>query len=348
MNGTSLREARAIREAALDWVVQLNAEDLSAEDKAAFASWLRRSPAHVHEYLQAEATWQAMARASREVCSPIAQVMADVPAGVPEFPGATPEAERSSRARGWVWGAAAAAILTIAAAFGPSLYERLDPNRFATEVGETRQLMLADGSMLELNTRSKVRIDITETARNVFLDEGEAFFNVARDPHRVFNVYSGTAQIRAIGTQFNVYRQPKQTVVTVLEGRVAVTRAASQTRSAPGATELTAGTRVVVRSGQDPDTRRIQASPVDAAHAIAWRSRRLIFENEPLVTVVAEFNRYNERQLIIDSPVLASRRISGVFSANRPDALVDFLTQPGDVRAIALSGAKTRLTLAAP
>jgi transmembrane sensor len=204
----------------------------------------------------------------------------------------------------------------------------LNPNVYSTGVGEQRRIVLADGSSVELNTRTKIRVDFGSGSRNVYLQEGEAFFSVAKETARPFRVFSHAAVVRALGTQFNVYAPQNDTIVTVLEGRVAVT--ARDGLSAPKAlpVEVEAGRTARVEP-EKPTT--VATTRPDTA--IAWRQRRLVFENEPLAGVAAEFNRYNVQQLIVSDETLAARRISGTFDPNKPDDLVGFLTQHGEVRA---------------
>lgn len=119
-----------------------------------------------------------------------------------------------------VW--AAAAIVACAVA-GAGVYQYAQRNlTFATDTGEQRFVKLVDGSTMELNSRSRVRIRFTDGERDVDLIEGQALFHVAKDPARPFIVHSGSTLVRAVGTQFDVYRKANGTTVTVVEGRVAV------------------------------------------------------------------------------------------------------------------------------
>jgi transmembrane sensor len=332
MTASINREVNVIRETATEWVVHLSSEDVTAQERAAFTGWLRRSPAHVAEYLQAEAAWQAMQGAAREDDTAIQEIAGERCPEVMDFPGSGLAVRKRATQRPRLplmkWAVAAVVPLTLAFVFGPSIVDRFDPNLYSTGVGESRRVMLADGSEVELNTRSRVRIRMRADAREVLIKQGEAFFRVAKDPTRPFRVLSDTAVVRALGTEFNVYRQPGQTTVTVIEGRIAVMASnAADTAALPA--ELTIGQRVVI-----PGSGEVSLSTIDPVRAIAWRERRLIFENDTLSAAVEEFNRYNARQLAIGSPELAAKRISGVFKADRPDALVDFLTKTSDVRAV--------------
>jgi transmembrane sensor len=107
---------------------------------------------------------------------------------------------------------------------------------FSTDIGERRSLTLADGSMVDLNARSQLRVEFSKTERRVELLNGQALFQVAKDKARPFIVHCGDATVRAVGTQFDVYRKDSGTTITVLEGRVAVYSSA-RTDQAGGASE---------------------------------------------------------------------------------------------------------------
>jgi transmembrane sensor len=318
MNGTGQREMSAIREAAVDWVVRLNGQDLTADQKTDFMAWLRRSPTHVKEYLHAEAAWQAMGGAVAGDATSIEDLARQIEPKVASLPGLrTAAVARRPHIAVWSLGAAALVLIGLVAVF----FVSQKSGDYSTRLGEIRRVTLPDGSIMELNTQSQARVTITADFREVVLEKGEAFFAVAKDSARPFRVKSGAVLVRALGTQFNVYRQSESTRVAVVEGRVAVEQAGSKS------IELSAGNTVDLGLRQP-----VQRVATHANSAAAWRQHRLVFENETLATVVGEFNRYNSRQLAIESPELGAKRISGVFKPDRPDALVDFLTQTSGVK----------------
>jgi transmembrane sensor len=346
------KEMSAIRDTAADWVVQLNDSGLSAAERKTFSEWLCRSPIHVREYLRAEGAWQAMASAAKEDPSEVRQVLASVPSNVLEWPRQTQEANLPSR-RGFAGrrlaaAVAAAIVLAVGALFGPQILERLNPNVYSTALGEMRHVVLPDGSSVDLNTRSKIHVSMGETAREVYLYEGQAYFQVAKDPSRPFRVRSEDTVVRALGTQFDVYRKSNGTAIAVVEGLVSIAPDARVSRASPASDaaplKLKAGEGAFVRRQTGAVAKPLQAARIDSRRAVSWRQRRLIFENESLAEVVAEFNRYNSAQLSIQDPALAAARVSGVFNAQRPRALVDFLTQHGEVRATDLPGSRILLS----
>ncbi len=222
---------------------------------------------------------------------------------------------------------------------------------YTTQVGERRSITLADGSMIDLNARSAIRIKFSKSERNVDLMDGQALFEVAKDKSRPFIVRSGETIVRAVGTQFDVYRKRSGTTVTVIEGRVAVLTSLGQNVNSgsgsagpniagPSAVQrhelvtkedasralfVSAGERVTV-------TDQAMSAPerADVAAATAWVQHRLVFDASRLSDVVDDFNRYNARQLVIGDRQLEDFHVSGVYSSTDPASLVRFLrSQPG-------------------
>jgi len=343
----------AIRDAAAEWVVRMGATHVSHAEKSELATWLRRSPMHVKEYLLAEVQWQQLSEVAQADSSDVSALLAQGESSVvellPERSGTAPESAPprwpSVLRRSWRIPAAAAAVLLLFAAthIAARWIQRIDSNSYTTGIGEQRQIVLDDGSKIELNTRSRLRVAFDDVTRDVYLQEGEAFFEVAKDVKRPFRVLGETAIVRAIGTQFNVYARPTGTVVTVVEGRVTVVPVADVLALETRPVEVDAGS-----SAQIIPSANTKVASARVSTAIAWRQRRLVFEDESLAVVASEFNRYNTRQLKILDAALAAQRISGTFDANQPNSLVEFLTQHGEVRAetspaaIVLSSASVR------
>ena len=262
--------------------------------------------------------------------------------------------------------AASVALLGVLAAWG--LWSKLSVPEYATTTGEQRSLEFTDGSTVELNSRSRIRVRYSEGERAVDLLEGQALFHVAKDPRRPFIVNADGTRVRAVGTRFDVYRKHDGTVVTVVEGRVAVRTdlgAASAEESQPTATAgagsaalqdgvgvpspsdaaglsrgpilLSAGEQLVVTQKEAQ-----KASHPNIASATAWTQREIVFESATLSDVAEEFNRYNRRQLIIEDPELYGFHISGVFSSTDPDSLIRFLRERPGVR-VTVTGSEIRI-----
>jgi transmembrane sensor len=248
------------------------------------------------------------------------------------------------RGRGWgthprklLAFAASVALLTVLGSFW--IWLSLFSGIYSTAIGEQRSIELADGSTVEMNSKSRIRVRYTKNERDVDLLEGQALFHVAKDRARPFIVRADGTRVRAVGTQFDVYEKHSGTVVTVVEGEVAVL-APVNVEAPVAAPEHASATRIdipittiPVAAGEQltvtPKLAHKSEHP-NVAAATAWTERRIVFESATLSEVAEEFNRYNERQLVIEDPGLYDFHISGVFSSTDPDSLIRFLRErPG-------------------
>ncbi|MBL8268173.1 FecR family protein, partial [Steroidobacter sp.] len=201
-----------------------------------------------------------------------------------------------------------------------------------TGIGEQQQLRLSDGSILTVGARSWVTVALTDQQRDITLQSGEAFFDVAKDAQRPFVVHAGGTEVTAVGTQFNVRRSSEQVVVSVSEGIVQVASepgAGSNAESATAApVQLTAGNRVNIESnGSAP-----AAETVDAASVGGWREGRLQYINEPLRTVLADVHRYTLRDIEIADADVGALRITGTVFSNDVDGWLRTLEMSFPVR----------------
>jgi len=324
---------------ACTWFVDFRYGDVDDEAGVRFSEWLRRSPEHVQAYLGIASVWADLPDRDHDGQIDIAALIAsarasggDVIALTTSEADARHPAPRRHQVR---YAVAAAVVLTfLAAAITAWMGWGANPT-YRTDIGEQRSIALPDGSTVDMNSRSQVRIRFSERERTVDLVAGQALFEVAKDTARPFIVRSNDTQVAAVGTRFDVYRKGARTIVTVVEGRVAVV--APQTdfnqssgsgaalivgREAPRADALyvSAGEQLTV-SPQAP------AAParVDVGTATAWMQRKLVFDATPLRLVAEEFNRYNRRTLVIEGDDLGAVGISGVYSSTNPSSLLTFL-----------------------
>ena len=205
-----------------------------------------------------------------------------------------------------------------------------------TQLGESREVTLADGSVVTLAPASELSVEMSDRERRVVLSRGDAFFHVAKNPRRPFVVYTKAARIRAVGTAFGVQTDANRVVVSVVEGRVAVSgdrsleRVRGRATPPPAAVSVAADEQVTVEASGDPGVVR----KINGATELAWASGQLIFEDEEVATVVSRFNRYNRTQIVIQWPELARRRVSGVFKADEPTSFVSLITSMTGVSAV--------------
>lgn len=350
---TARPNAQILEEAAA-WFVEFQEGGVALEAREAFAIWLKASPEHVRAYLKVSGTFDELGRlgrhrtgdaealiqtalASGNVVSLSRAAPDDALQASRVLAGEAPRAPRRSFARGFARAARVAVLAVAIGALGYWLYSQRV--MYSTGTGEQRIVNLADGSTIELDAQSRIRVRLTDHDRVVDLLEGQALFHVAKDTQRPFRVKSGGTTVRAVGTQFDVNRQPNDTVVTVLEGRVAIARtpdagasaaaerAASSTVSIEAAPlYASAGEQVIVTA----QAASRSAHP-DVAAATAWRERKLVFSSSPLPVVVGEYNRYHEKRLRVADPALADFKISGIFSAADAASLIAFLRAQSNI-----------------
>jgi transmembrane sensor len=333
-----------VYEEACDWFGECRSSELDAAARRDFDRWLRQSPDHIAAYLEVAALYQeggaAIPASEADVEALIAAAVQHHDNVVDLSPSAgvrepvVPSVSRSKPRRRFAIVAslatAAAVLVVVSLMFWPQTY--------VTGIGEQRSIVLADGSTVELNSRSKIRIRFSAERRGVELIEGQALFKVAKDHARPFVVDSDGTLVRAVGTQFDVYRKREGTIVTVVEGRVAVLAEGGSndvTFAEPATAAL--GPGLLVSAGEQVTVN--ESSAQRAAHpnidsATAWRQRELVFDTASLFEVAEEFNRYNTRRLVIDKDEHYDFHISGVFSSTDPSSLIRFLQARRDLRII--------------
>jgi transmembrane sensor len=340
---------RQVVSEACAWFIEFRAGEATATTRERFDQWLRHSPEHIQAYLEVAAAWSELPTSDSQGRIDIDTLLGRARESLEEDVVVSLGAHRSAcaeptegseapRRRATRFGPLAVAasigvLVTIACVLG--WLNLRDRDTYTTGIGEQRTIRLADDSIVDLNARSKLRVRFSNALRAVDLVAGQALFHVAKDPQRPFVVLSDSMAVRAVGTEFDVYRKGDGLVVTVVEGRVAVlppnaqleAPAAAPSRSSAKGSAATGIPQLLSAGEQLTVTPRAASPPhrADVNTVTAWVRRRLIFEDTPLAEVAEEFNRYSVRRLIIDDPELARQPISGVYSSSDPSSLVGFL-----------------------
>jgi transmembrane sensor len=338
----------AIAEQAANWLVA-NDEGLDAREAAALTAWLKASPVHVEEFLRVSVIARDLREARTDPEYSLEAVLAraraedDTPVR-PLWPRVIAPITGVSSSR-WLAAAVTLAAVAVLSLGLPSLWRvrpvgSVPPSagtptlHFETRHGEQLNRRLADNSVLHLNTDSAIIIRFSETERLVLLTSGQANFEVAHEPERAFRVLTGSAEVIAIGTQFDVRLQDDSTLVTVIEGRVAVgpspmlKKGGTNPNNAPPYVQVRADQQIRVSEAEWP----AQPIAVDAQHTTAWLHREIVFDHEPLERVAAEFNRYAPKPIEIATPALRNLQISGAFATDDTDAFIAFLRTLKGVR----------------
>ncbi len=322
----------AIEDAAISWLTERD-DGFSRARERAFAHWLRTDPRHAAAIARLEQTLGLLGELP-EFRSEIntafdraAPVVAFLPACAEQ-----PTLARAPRSwsRAFVW-AGLAAALALGAVTG---WRALQPPReihFTTTVAGYERARLNDGSTLELNAASAVRVQFTAAERHVKLESGEAHFAVAHDTARPFIVSAGPIAVRAVGTAFNVrYTAGGDIEVTVTEGKVRVGQSGPASSAAESAPLVSAGQRIILPHHSPPPTVE-QVDPAALRAALAWQSRLADFAEAPLAGVIARFNARSRIQLLIADETLADRRIGGTFALDEAEAFVRLLERDGEI-----------------
>lgn len=257
------------------WFLRMHESDCSEQTRCEFEAWLAADETHYTEYQQYQALWQNL----------------DQLGMVPQ---------RGTRKKvGAVLGIIAGLTVSLCAAQWYA--ERGEV--MVTALGEHRHVVLADGTSVDMNTDSEIRVNMTDGLRKITLEKGEVLLAVARDS-RPFEVHAREAVLRDIGTVFNVRCDPDTTSVAVLEGEVKV-----NLKTEP-AIHLHGGQQVSYE-----DQRHSAIAVVSTADATAWLNGRLIFRDTPLHEVVSQINRYHSHRIELADAKLGSLKVSGEFNS---------------------------------
>jgi transmembrane sensor len=307
-----------VSEQASVWFARLQADEVTAEEQARFKSWYRASREHARAYDRMRALWEMLE-------APAQRVQAKVEAEqAPEAPSLASKGPYSRRFMG-----ASSLILGVAVLLSNQLsilYQNLQSD-YHTAPGERLTVALDDGSRVTLNTDTALNVDFSAAQRRIELLRGEGYFDVAPNKSRPFIVTNGTASARAVGTAFSVRDSADAVRVIVSEGTVEVS--ANNVHQA-----------VLVHLNQQVSYQQGRIGPVKPANileALAWQRGQLIFNRQPLSTVVDEVNRYRRGQILLINPELKERIVSGVFDTTEPDTAVDGIKATLKINSLNLS-----------
>ncbi|MDD1014429.1 FecR family protein [Pseudomonas rubra] len=288
---------------ALDWFTRLRASDLSAEERQAFEQW-RLAPENAQTYAEVELFWQQLELPARRLH----------------------KIERRAAPRSWGGWAVAASILLISGLvmLQLPLLQRLNSD-VATAVGERRQIQLADGSRLTLDSASAVDIDLRGPVRKLRLVQGQMFIEVTHDG-RPFVVDIDDAQVQVLGTRFSVSRGRDHDEVVLLKGKVEVSSAGDKRMLAPGERVTLSGSRLD------------QVEKVDADRLLAWREGQLRVREVPLRQVLEQLAEYQGSRLLYIDEQVGRRRVSGSFNLDQAGSAIDALARTQNLNVSNLAG----------
>ena len=279
------------------WVRRRHFWDWSAEDQASLDIWLAESISHRVAYWRMES---GFARTEKLVAlrEPVA------------------EAREPARRFPVLMGIAAAAALIAMVGIAATRFVLHPQDRtYSTPVGGHEKIVFADGTKVELNTDTVIRARMTTESRIVWLEKGEAYFQVKHDGAHPFMVMVGERRVTDLGTAFLVRRDESRMELAVVQGRVRFDAGSARQPSM-----LTPGD-VVTASGNTVFEAR--KSGADLQNELGWRRGVLVFDNTTLAIAAEEFNRYNRQKIVITDPAAARLAMVGTFPIHDVAAFTD-------------------------
>lgn len=286
-------------------------KDITEGQAADFVKWLEKDDSHEKRYQSVEDVWALTGALQND---PELLHIMESPARVD-----APVLQLTRRRLVWSGMAAAAAVVL---SIGAWAY--LTTGVYYTGVSEQRLISLEDGSVILLNTDTRLSVRMSANSRRVVLEKGEALFEVTHDETRPFLVDTGQGLVRDLGTKFNIYRKANSVTVSVLEGSVEVE---TEDKSLPDGpqlvTPLTRGQEVTYGDNRI----RPKVVPASVERIEAWRAGRIRFSAETLRDAVGEFNRYSKKEIILADPELEALLVTGTFRIGNTQALVAALSE---------------------
>jgi transmembrane sensor len=364
MTHSSSTAREAALNAAAIWLIRLGDADLRDDEIDAWQVWMEASPEHVRAFEDLQLLWDAAGEVDREqvvaamlatapahaaaaaaeqaasdhatVHATAAHVQPAIPlAATPQAAGSAPPASITSRhsarprSRLRRISSIAAGVAVVAVVAWGALHRSAPPPaaaelRYAAGVGQPRTVALSDGSTLQLDAGSEVVVQYSSQRRQLELLRGQAYFAVAKDASRPFEVRADGAMAQALGTHFSVSKRSDSVRVVVTEGHVQV----SDLRAHPNGASNTVIRLVanqaasLVNAGQLEGPQR-----VDANSAVAWLQGKVIYRGEPLGNVVADLNRYSQVPVLLEDRALAALPVTGRWSTANVDTWLESIAQ---------------------
>ncbi|MEJ1964517.1 MAG: FecR family protein [Gammaproteobacteria bacterium] len=295
------RVASVVDQQAAEWFARRLRPAGTADEEDAFQRWLAQDPAHESAYARTEKMWGRLGTAVQQP-----QILS-MPEAVPPASAVASAAFRPRRSLAGVVALAASIALVF---IGWHLVEGdLFPQSYQTAVGETRTVSLADGSVVTLDTNSRIDVRFTERQRDITLKQGTAFFDVTPNKSRPFVVTAALGRTTVLGTRFEIHSEPREMRVLLVDGSLRLDSLDVEGVRRSGSIVLKPGqlaTRVVSEAEWTTSSGDVEATT-------AWHAGRLIMHDVPLARALEEVNRYTVSKLRIGDPALGALTVSGVF-----------------------------------
>jgi transmembrane sensor len=305
----------SIPEQAAEWLLRWHCGDLSIAERFEYLQWLKTSPVHIAETLRMCRLFSWLENTKLKLYVTNEDTFSNV---VPLGPHENEKAKARNASRANLWRTrlvAGAAALGLSAVLGLAAKLVWFDHTLQTQAREWRSVPLSDGSSITAAPFTRLHHDIGDDQRMISLEEGKAFFRVAKDPSRPFYVEAGGVIIRATGTQFGVESADDSVTVTMLEGSVVVTPAEDSEVQFEGV-PLVADQQLILSGSGKP-----QIALVDPEREVDWTHVNLS-EGNTVGDAVAQFNEYNDIKIVVDKQT-SGRQMRGRFDAIDPLSFAD-------------------------
>ena len=330
-----------VTETAAYWWVRHDAGTMTAQEHRAFEAWCAASQSHREAYARAQRMWSGF---EQEADSTELRSLRTAALGIPR------------QARRWPRLVAAMLLCGVVTGLTIKLFSPgeplsggrtaaaipLDGEKHTTAGNERSTITLSDGSIVTLNRDTALDVAFTPSERKVRITHGQAFFEVAKNPNRPFVVAVADRTVTALGTQFDVRLDPDRIEIILVEGKVAVDHTdpslLERLSIRKSRLELRPGEKLVAALGEP-----VAITAIDARSNTSWRQGWVTFENESVVDVVAELNRYSDRQLVVPDDSVRNMRLSGVFRVGQPDRFAAIIQELLPIKAVQGSHGETLL-----
>lgn len=336
------------------WIVRLRSDRCVAADKRQFSDWIEAAPENALAFDQVLDTWQCAGFVDANLGEENLdeenldeenlgaenkehkEHREDKGYNQPETP------SKISRFANWQFIGAMAATLFLAVAVvfwqnNPS--NTIYQDSFSTAAGEFAEVTLPDGSKIELNTKSQLKVKFDDDSRKLTLLSGEAYFDIYSDSKRPLIVDLGDAEVTVVGTEFNILKKSDNSHIIVTEGRIKIAEKSAHEQVAVNKAFVSAGQQVNVfkRTGLG------LVMPKHNTQEINWRERTLVFQETKLQHALEELNRYLEEPIDASDESLAYSRVSGTFSLEEPNTTLAAIIETFAIQQDKSEEGKTRL-----
>jgi transmembrane sensor len=289
MNSSGLKRS-SINEIASAWLERAHSGNWTEQNQIELEAWLNESSAHRAAYWRLEDAWSHASRLSAL---------------------RAPSPQPAARRRFLPILARTAAVIAVCSALGVIGAKYLlspETRAYATGLGGHKTITLPDGSRIELNTNTVLRVTVSTDKRTVWLDKGEAYFQIKHDAAHPLVVFAAGHRITDLGTKFLIRQDEDHIEIALIEGRARLDTDGASARAR--STVLTPGDVAIATA----DTMSVTQRPAQKlTNELGWRQGQLVFTETTLGDAAAEFNRYNVTKLMVSDPAVARMKINGTF-----------------------------------